>query len=146
MRLRLMALTGLLTTLGACAAPPVADQNDHQSATPPQPLMPQPSSRMPSSQSRVTGEYIVTLPGETTDHGKSTNDDAATLIRQVFAAQKIRSIQALGQGLYLLKIGIDPGPRAMASLAGQSPQEMRVQPNRIYHNPTPPGPKIPLNH
>ena len=88
--------------------------------SPPAPVPP--SSPIPSAQSTVPGEYIVTLaPGA---------DVAA--VRQVYGRFGLRKVQELGGGVFLLRLEQDPGLARMIELQAQDPRIRAVQPNFVY--------------
>ncbi len=77
---------------------------------------------MASRQTRVPGQYIVTLlPGAD-----------VKVITDVYGQFGIRGVRDLGQGLFLVTLTQDPGPAAMEEMRIKDPQIKAVQPNFIY--------------
>lgn len=77
-----------------------------------------------SSQTRVPGEYLVTLaPGA----------DVKT-IADLYGRFGIKGNRDLGNNLYLVTFAEDPGPAKLEELRGQSAKIKAVQPNFIYRS------------
>ena len=75
-----------------------------------------------SRQTRVTGEYLVTLgPGA----GVKVIDD-------LYGRFGIKGMKDLGHNIFLVTLSEDPGPVKMEELRGQSSQVKAVQPNFKY--------------
>ena len=86
---------------------------------------------VPGTQSRVPGEYLVTVrPG---------GDEA--LIRQLYAAYSVREVRSLGGDRFLVRLGRDPGPEAVRQAALASDGISDVQPNFVYRV-GPPGDRV----
>ena len=75
-----------------------------------------------SQQTRVPGEYIVTLvaPAEV----KSIAD--------LYGRFGIKDIKALGSNVFLIVLTEDPGPATMEKLRGENVQIKAVEPNFVY--------------
>jgi hypothetical protein len=71
---------------------------------------------------RVPGEYVVTL-GAAEKEG---------VIDQRYGRFGIKSISALGGGVYLLSITSDPGPQEIEALSRVDSRIKTVQPNYMY--------------
>lgn len=71
---------------------------------------------------RVFGEYIITV----------VNNDAESLIRQLYGEYSIEAIKGLGEDRYLLRMGQDPGPEVIKEKATKSGRVKSVQPNFAY--------------
>lgn len=82
------------------------------------------------TQDRVPGEYLVTV--------QKGGDEA--LIRKLFAPFSVKEVQSLGEGLFLLKIEKDPGPKALKKKGRESEQIRSVQPNFVYQLNRPKSP------
>ena len=82
-----------------------------------------------SGQSRVTGEYLVTLVAGTD----------VKVISEVYGGFGIKSLRDLGAGLFQVNLGEDPGPEKMEALRGQKSGIKAIQPNFIYSTNSPAG-------
>jgi hypothetical protein len=71
---------------------------------------------------RVPGEYVVTLEA----------GEKEGAITERYGRLGIKRVLALGGGVYLLNITIDPGPREMETLIKPDKRIKTVQPNLIY--------------
>ena len=76
----------------------------------------------PSRQTRVPGEYLVTLAA-----GADVKAIAA-----LYGRFGIRGTQAIGSDVFLVKLTEDPGPARMEEVRAQSAQIKAVQPNFVY--------------
>ena len=82
---------------------------------------PEPAMNL-SQQTRITGEYLVTLaPG--TDPKR---------IDEQYGRFQIKRTQSLGRDVYLVTLGEDPGPEQMKELGARSAHIKAVQPNFTY--------------
>jgi hypothetical protein len=82
-----------------------------------------PSERVLSErQSRVPGEYVVTL-------GAGENSG---VISERYGHLGIKSISPLGGVMFLLNLTNDPGPQEMQALISADSRIKAVQPNYIY--------------
>ena len=77
-----------------------------------------------SGQTRVPGEYLVTL-----DAGTDVN-----VISQAYGSLGIKSIKKLGNDVFQINFGDDPGPEKMEALRNQDSRIKAVQPNFIYRS------------
>jgi len=75
-----------------------------------------------SQQTRVPGEYLVTLAAPA---------DVKT-IAGLYGQFGIKSIKELGQNVFLVTLTEDPGPARMEKLRGDSAHIKAVQPNYVY--------------
>ena len=75
-----------------------------------------------SQQTRITGEYLVTLAPGTDPKG----------IDEQYGRFQIKRIQSLGRDVYLVTLGEDPGPEQMKELGARSAHVKAVQPNFTY--------------
>ena len=83
---------------------------------------PQEPAKIFSQQTRVPGEYLVTLaPGA----------DAKAIDEQ-YGRFHVKRTQSLGRNIYLVTLGEDPGPNQIQELAARSVQIKTVQPNFTY--------------
>lgn len=82
----------------------------------------QAASDLSSDQTRVPGEYLVTLV---------TGADSA-VIAGIYGHFGIKGIQDLGRGIFLVTLTEDPGPEKMEELRGQNARIKAVQPNFVY--------------
>ena len=80
---------------------------------------PEPAMNL-SQQTRITGEYLVTLAPGTDPKG----------IDEQYGRFQIKRIQSLGRDVYLVTLGEDPGPEQMKELGARSAHVKAVQPNR----------------
>jgi hypothetical protein len=76
----------------------------------------------PSRQTRVPGEYLVTL-AEGAD---------AKAIADLYGRFGIKGTRGLGNSVFLVTLIADPGPAKLEELRGQSTQIKTVQPNFVY--------------
>ncbi|MGV8935097.1 MAG: hypothetical protein ACOH1I_10760 [Gallionellaceae bacterium] len=77
-----------------------------------------------SEQTRVPGAYLLTL-------------DAGTdikVITNVYGSLDIKSIKKLGNEIFQVDLGADPGPEKMEELRNQDSRIKAVQPNFIYRS------------
>ena len=77
-----------------------------------------------SQQSRVPGEYLVTLaaPAE------------ARAIADLYGRFGIRGIKHLGSNVFLVTLTEDPGPATMEKLRGENAHIKAVEPNFVYRS------------
>lgn len=75
-----------------------------------------------SQANRVPGEYIVTLAPHA----------GTAAISHLYGRFAIRSIQALGNNVYLVELSQDPGPAVMERLGREKADIEAVQPNYGY--------------
>ena len=75
-----------------------------------------------AEQTRVTGEYLVTLAAGANDK----------VISNSYERFGIKSIKDLGASTFQLNLSEDPGPEKMEELRRQDPRIKSVQPNFIY--------------
>jgi hypothetical protein len=75
-----------------------------------------------SQQSRVPGEYIVTLA--------ASGDVKA--VSDLYGRFGIKEIRKLGPDVFLLILTDDPGPATMDSLRANSPRIKAIEPNYVY--------------
>lgn len=73
-------------------------------------------------QSRVPGEYLVTLAAQAD----------VKAIADLYGRYGIKGIKELGKNVYLVTLAEDPGPAAMDKLRGESARIKAVQPNYVY--------------
>ena len=83
--------------------------------------MPAPTNAW-SQQTRVTGEYLVTLasPAE------------VKVISNLYGRFGIKSIKSIGPNLFLVSLTQDPGPTTMEELRKGDARIKAVQPNYVY--------------
>ena len=105
---------GLGVALTALAAGSACGQTPRDPAPPPMDF----SSR----QTRVPGEYLVTL---------AAGADAKA-IADLYGRFGIKGTQDLGRNVFLVKLTGDPGPARMEELRSQNAQIKAVQPNFVY--------------
>lgn len=108
---RLIAITIALTgvTVGqACGSSPAGPQSAPAGAA--------------TQQSRVPGEYIVTL---------SASADAK-VISDLYGRFGITEIRKLSSSVFLLTLKEDPGPATMESVRAGSAHIKAVEPNYVY--------------
>jgi hypothetical protein len=110
---RLLVTAAVLGAFGAgccrrsAAAPPPAEK---------------PQRLLPASPSRIAGEYLVTLaPGA----------DAA-VIESLFGPLGLKQVRSLGNDVYLVAFGEDPGPERLEALRAKDARVRAVQPNLTY--------------
>jgi hypothetical protein len=107
---RLIALAVTLTgATAACACGPA-----------PTKLEAAPAVRAP--QTRVAGEYLVTLDARS----------GVEAIVELYERFGIKGIQSLGHNVFLVSLTEDPGPDRMEQLRGDSARIHAVQPNFVY--------------
>jgi len=75
-----------------------------------------------SRQTRVPGEYLVTL---------AAGADVKA-IAELYGRFGIKSTQDLGRNLFLVRLTEDPGPARLEELCGQNAQIQAIQPNLVY--------------
>ena len=83
----------------------------------------------PSRQTRVPGEYLVTL----------AEGAEVKAIADLYGRFGIKQTRRVGENLFLLNLTEDPGPAKVEELRSQNAQIKAVQPNFIYRSS---GPKI----
>ncbi|MGC2519382.1 MAG: hypothetical protein WA373_09800 [Burkholderiales bacterium] len=76
----------------------------------------------PSRQTRVPGEYLVTL---------AAGADVKA-VADLYGRFGIKNTQSLGRNIFLVTLTEDPGPARMEELRGQNAQIKAVQPNFVY--------------
>ena len=82
-----------------------------------------------SEQTRVTGEYLVTLaPGID-----------VKAIEDAYGRFGISAVKGVGPGIFQLTLTEDPGPEKMEELRRQDPRIKAIQPNFIYRASQPAG-------
>ena len=82
---------------------------------------PEPAMNL-SQQTRITGEYLVTLAPGTDPKG----------IDEQYGRFQIKRTQSLGRDVYLVTLVEDPGPEKMKELGARSVHIKAVQPNFTY--------------
>ena len=75
-----------------------------------------------SQQARVPGEYLVTLAAR----------HRVDAIVDLYGRFGIKSIQDLGNNIFLVTVANDPGPARMEQLRGANANIQAVQPNFVY--------------
>ncbi len=75
-----------------------------------------------ADQTRVPGEYLLTLDADTD----------VKVITDVYGSLDIKSIKKLGNEIFQIDLGADPGPEKMEELRHQDSRIKAVQPNFIY--------------
>ena len=75
-----------------------------------------------SQQSRVTGEYIVTLA--------ASGDVKA--VSDLYGRFGIKEVRKLGANVFLLILSEDPGPATMESLRANDARIQAIEPNYVY--------------
>jgi hypothetical protein len=75
-----------------------------------------------AQQTRVPGEYLVTVVAR----------DRVRAIAELYGQFGIKDIRDLGSNLYLLSLCEDPGPARMEQLRGENAHIRAVQPNFAY--------------
>jgi hypothetical protein len=75
-----------------------------------------------SRQTRVPGEYIVTLAA----------DADVNAIVDLYGRFGIKATQGLGRNVFLVRLTEDPGPAKLEELRSQNAQIKAVQPNFAY--------------
>lgn len=76
----------------------------------------------PTGQTRVPGEYLVTLIPDA-DKG---------VIADRFVRQGVKDVHALGDDIYLVVIANDPGVKVMRAQIRKEPRITKIQPNLVY--------------
>lgn len=122
----------LMLPIVAMASAVAVSACGHEPVTPP----PAASNRLAaaaatfgSGQTRVAGEYLVTLaPG--TD---------VKAIEDAYGRFGIKAIKGVGNGIFQLTLSEDPGPEKMEELRSQDPRIRAIQPNFIYRAKQPAG-------
>ena len=77
-----------------------------------------------SRQTRVPGEYLVTL----------TPEADVKAITDSYGRFGIKGTQQLGHDLFLVRLAEDPGPAKLDELRAQNPQIRAIQPNYVYRS------------
>ncbi len=113
---RLLRLAAVAAAASACGHAPEAAPSE-----PGRPLLGQAAPSW-QAQTRVTGEYLVTL-----DAGAG-----ATQIAQAYGGLGIQRLEDLGGGRYLLVVAQDPGPAQMEEIRARNPRIKAIQPNFVY--------------
>ena len=75
-----------------------------------------------SQQTRVPGEYLVTLVAR----------NSVKAIVDLYGQFGIKGIQDLGRNMFLVTLTEDPGPARMEQLRGENAHIQAVQPNFMY--------------
>jgi len=75
-----------------------------------------------SQQTRVPGEYLVTLAARAD----------VKAISGLYGRFEVRGIRDLGQGVFLVTLDDDPGPASMEKLRAGNVHIKSVQPNFVY--------------
>jgi hypothetical protein len=81
-------------------------------------------TEFPSRQTRVPGEYVVTL---------AAGADVKA-ISDLYGRFGIKGTRDLGQDLFLVTLIDDPGPARLEELRGRSAQIKAIQPNFVYRS------------
>jgi hypothetical protein len=76
-----------------------------------------------SDQSRVTGEYLITV-------NEGVNPE---VISDLYAQFGVKEIRKLGENFYQINIERDPGPEYIDKVSKKSKAIKATQPNFIYH-------------
>lgn len=103
-------------------------------ADPPLPAAPPAAAPVPllgAGQTRIPGEYLVTL---------AQGADVAA-ISEVYGRLGIKQIKPLTADVYLLTVRDDPGPDTMAMLRKRDARLKAVQPNFVYRMQPSGGPQ-----
>lgn len=83
---------------------------------------PQAAPAARAQQTRVPGEYLVTLAAQ----------DSVKAIADLYGQFGIKGIQDLGHNIFLVTLAEDPGPARMEQLRGENAHIRAVQPNLVY--------------
>jgi len=83
---------------------------------------PQAVSAAGAQQTRVPGEYLVTVAA----------GDVVRAIVDLYGQFGIKDIRDLGHNVFLVTLAEDPGPARMEQLRGESAHIRAVQPNLVY--------------
>lgn len=83
---------------------------------------PQAAPKARAQQTRVLGEYLVTLVAR----------DSVKAIVDLYGQFGIKGIQDLGHNIFLVTLTEDPGPAKMEQLRGENAHIHAVQPNFVY--------------
>ena len=83
---------------------------------------PQAAPAVRAQQTRVPGEYLVTLVAR----------DSVKAIVDLYGQFGIKGIQDLGHNIFLVTLTEDPGPAKMEQLRGENAHIQAVQPNFVY--------------
>ena len=75
----------------------------------------------PAGQTRVSGEYLVTLAPDTDK----------SVINERFVRQGLKDVHDLGEDIYLIVVSNDPGPKAMRVQIRKDPRITKIQPNLV---------------
>ena len=105
-------LIALAVTLAGAAAGSACDT----------PGNPQAAPAVRAQQTRVPGEYLVTLAAQ----------DNVKAIADLYGQFGIKRIQDLGHNIFLMILTEDPGPARMEQLRGGNVHIRAVQPNFVY--------------
>ena len=108
---RLIALAVTLAGVGAASA-----------CGSPAPHAPEPAAAAGARQSRVPGEYLVTVAAR----------NGVEAIAELYGRFGIKGIQDLGHNVFLVTLTEDPGPARMEQLLGGNARIRAVQPNFVY--------------
>jgi hypothetical protein len=108
---RLIALAVTLAGAGAASA-----------CGSPAPHAAEPATAAGARQSRVPGEYLVTLAAR----------NGVEAIAELYGRFGIKGIQDLGHNVFLVTLTEDPGPARMEQLRGGNARIQAVQPNFVY--------------
>lgn len=83
---------------------------------------PQAAPAAQPQQTRVPGEYLVTL---------AARDSVKTIV-DLYGQFGIKGIRDLGHNVFLVTLTADPGPARMEQLRGENAHIQAVQPNFVY--------------
>lgn len=83
-----------------------------------------PNMDVSSRQTRMPGEYLVTL---------AAGADSK-IIADVYGRFGIKGIRDLGHNTFLVTFAVDPGPERIESVRGRNAQITAVQPNFVYRH------------
>lgn len=83
---------------------------------------PQAAPAAQAQQTRVPGEYLVTVAAQ----------DSVKAIADLYGQFGIKGIQDLGHNIFLVTLAEDPGPARMEQLRGENAHIRAVQPNLVY--------------
>ena len=101
-----------ITSLAACRHPPANLS----------PTLAEEQTARTDRQIRVIGEYIVTL----------TAGAEQSAIQENYGRYGIKRINAMGNGIFLLSVSVEPGPEAMATQSREDKRIKSIQANFIY--------------
>lgn len=88
----------------------------------PAPGNPEAAPAVRAQQTRVTGEYLVTLAARSGEEA----------IVELYGRFGIKRVQDLGHNVFLVSLTEDPGPDRMEQLRGGNARILAVQPNLAY--------------